>query len=113
MDIRILKNEENIYILEPKGSLDLYGSNQLKDHVMKLVEREIAGIIIDMKEVDTIRSAGIGALINISSTLKKLNYGLAIANTNEAVKNAMDVTHLTAYLPIVPTLKEAVNHIAK
>ena len=111
MDIRILKNDDDIFILELKGSLDLYSSKQIKEMVMKLIEKKIEGIILDLKEVDSIKSAGIGALINISSTLKKLNYALAITNVGHAVQKAMEVTRLTGYLPIFPTLKRAVEHI--
>jgi len=111
MEIRILKNDDNIFVLELQGNFDLYSSNQVKDLVMKLIEKHIEGIILDLKEVNNIRSAGIGALINISSTLRKLNCGLALANINETVLKTMEVSKLTNYLPITANLKDAVERI--
>jgi anti-sigma B factor antagonist len=111
MGIRVFKNEADIFVIELSGNLDLYRSNQLKDTVMKLIEQNLNGIIIDMKSVESIASAGVGALITISSTLKKLNYALAIANIKGAVHTALEVSRFASYLPIVPTLKEAVDSI--
>ena len=111
MTIRLLKNDEEIYILELSGNLDLYSSNQLKEHVMKLIEKRIKGAIIDLRWVDLINSAGIGSLIFISSTFKNLNYALAITNINARIRKTMDITRLTGYLPIAASLREAVDKI--
>ena len=107
MVIRVLKNDQDIYILGLYGSLDLYSSNQLKDLVMKILERRVEKLILDLKKMDSINSSGMGALINVSSTFKKLNIPMAITNMNSAVQKAMDITKLSGYLPLSPTLKAA------
>ena len=109
MEIRVLKNDDEIYILELQGNLDLYSSNQIKDLVMKLIEKKFEGMIIDLGKVDAINSAGIGALIYISSTLKKLNYTLAITNISSVVQKTMEATKLTGHMPITQTLREALD----
>ena len=109
MNIRILKNDSEIYILELHGIIDLYGSARIKELVMKLIERKIERLILDLKDVGRINSTGVAALVYISSTLKKLNYGLVITNANRFVQKEMEVTKLSRLLPIVPTLKEAVK----
>lgn len=110
MDFRVLKNDEEVYIIEPQGNLDMFNSNQLKELVMKLLERKVEKIVLDLKKVNAINSTGIGALINISSTLKKLKTALAITNMNKPVQKAMEITKLSGYLPIVPNMKEAMEH---
>jgi anti-sigma B factor antagonist len=109
MAMKVLKNPENIYILELQGELDLFTSNMLKELVMKMIEQKIERFIVDLKKANTITSAGLGALVYVSSTAKKMNIALAFTNINEAVKNAIEVTKLAGYFPIVPTLKEAVE----
>jgi len=111
MEIRLLRNNSEIYILELNGSLDLYNSIRLRDIAIKIAEREITGIIIDMKAVENIESAGIGALICISSTLKKINCSFAITNVVGVVRRTIEITKLTGYLPITQTLSEAVETI--
>ncbi|AEF80069.1 STAS domain-containing protein [Leadbettera azotonutricia] len=109
MAIKVLKNDENIYIVELQNELDLFSSNMLKELVMKMVEKKIERFIIDLKKTETITSAGLGALVYVSSTAKKMDFALAFTNINEAVKKAIDITKLTGYFPITPTLKEAVE----
>ena len=109
VNIRIQKNQDEIYILELHGSLDLYSSDRIKELVMRLIELKIERFILDLKNVDRINSAGIGALVNISSTLKKLNLALAITNIKGPVKKAVEITKLSGLLPISPTLREAVE----
>ena len=111
MDIRVYRNEDEIYILELRGNFDLYSSTRIKDMVMKIIENKIEGLILDLKAVDAINTDGIGALINISSTLRKLNYALAITNISEVVSKTMEVTKLKGYLPITPTLRDAIDRI--
>ena len=109
MDMRILKNNDDIIVLQPEGSLDLCGSVRLKDCVIKLLEQKVEGIIIDLGKITAIESAGIGALINISSTLGKIRLPLAIINISEAVGNAMKAAKYAGYLPIASGLREAVD----
>lgn len=111
MEYRVLKNNDEIYVLELRGRMDLYSSNQVKDLVMKLIENKIEGLIVDLEKVDAINSAGIGALIYISSTLKKLNCALALTKISNVVEKTMTVTKLTGYMPITQTLKEAIDLI--
>ena len=109
MKIKILKNNEGIYIIKPQGELDLYSSNQIKELVMKMIEQKIEHFIISLQEVHNINSSGIGALIYVSSTIKKLNYALAITGINGQVKKAMEISKLSGYFPLVPSLREAVD----
>ena len=111
MDIKVLRNSEDIFILKPGGSLDLYSSYRIKETVMKLIDKKVEGIIIDLGDVDKICSEGIGALVNISSTLKKMSILLAMTNMNEPVLKTMKVTKLASYLPIASDLREALEMI--
>ena len=111
MEIRVLKDKNEIYLIELHGSLDLYSSDWLKKLIMRLIEQKIECFILDLKDINNINSAGVGALVNISSTIKKLNLVLAISNVRGLVKKAMNVTKLSGLLPITSNLKEAVENI--
>ncbi|MDR0720746.1 MAG: STAS domain-containing protein [Treponema sp.] len=107
--MKILKNESNIFIIQVQGNMDLFSSNLLKEQVMKMIEQKIERFIIDLKETVTINSAGIGALINISSTAQKLNFHFILVNVNDEIREALEINKLSAYIPIAATLKEAVK----
>ena len=108
MEIKVSKSTGKIYIVELSGTLDLYSSLQLKDNVMKLVEMKIAHVIIDLNEVDGINSAGIGALIYVFSTLKKIKCPLIIIAQEGPVLQALEQTRIRNYFTIVKSLEDAI-----
>jgi len=109
MKIRVHKNSDNIYLVELLGALDLYSSNQLKDLAMKVIRHKVERFIIDLNKVDHINSSGIGALIYVFSTLKKLNCPFVIIASEGPVMQALEVTRLKGYFTIVPSLKDALS----
>ena len=109
MEIKILKNDNDIHLVELSGALDLYSSTQLKDLIMKMIEKKVERYIISLEKVDRVNSSGIGALIFISSTLKKLHCPLVLIIPEGPVMNALEVTRLKSYFTIVSSVKEAVS----
>ena len=107
MEIKVQKNDNDTYLLELSGSLDLYSSNQLKDLFMKIIESRIERIIISLKDVDSINSSGIGALIYISSTTRKLNCPLIVIIPEGPILQVLEAARLKHYFTIVPSMKEA------
>ena len=108
MELKVRKNEE-IYIIDILGEMDLYNSYKLKELLLKMVEKKIEKFIINMEEVEYIDSSGIGALIYITSTVKKMDLRLAIVNVQGSVKKVIELTKLTNFFPIFPNLEEAIK----
>jgi len=110
MELRIRKNNET-YIIDVNGEMDLYNSYKLKELVMKMLEKKVRRFIINLENVDYIDSSGIGALIYICSTIKKLNLKLVITNIHGSVKRVIELTKLMGYFPITPTIDEALHRM--
>ena len=72
-----------------------------------MIEKNIKIFIINLEQVDYIDSSGIGALIYISSTIKKMNLKLAISNIHGSVKKVIELTKLMGYFPIANSVEEA------
>ena len=106
MELKIRKNGE-VYIIDVNGEMDLYNSYKLKELVMKMLEKNVKSFIINLEQVDYIDSSGIGALIYICSTIKKMNLKLAISNIHGSVKKVRDLTKLMGYFPIANSVEEA------
>ncbi|MDR2211957.1 MAG: anti-sigma factor antagonist [Spirochaetaceae bacterium] len=107
MELKIRKNAE-IYIIDVLGEMDLYNSYKLKELIMKMIEKKIERFIINLEDVEYIDSSGIGALIYITSTIKKVNLKLAITNVHGSVKKVIELTKLSGFFPILQTLEEAI-----
>ena len=106
MELKIRKNGE-IYIIDVNGEMDLYNSYKLKELVMKMLEKNVKNFIINLEQVDYIDSSGIGALIYICSTMKKMNLKFAISNVHGSVKKVIELTKLRGYFPIANSVEEA------
>lgn len=108
MELKIRKNGE-IYIIDVNGEMDLYNSYKLKELVMKMLQKNVKNFIINLAQVDYIDSSGIGALIFICSTIKKMNLKLAISNVHGSVKKVIELTKLMKYFPLAATVEEALS----
>jgi anti-sigma B factor antagonist len=111
MKVRIRTNHL-IYILDLRGEIDLFESNRLKELVMKMIEKKAERFIINVKDVRTIDSSGIGALIFISSTLKKMHLDLAIANVQGAVQAVLEKTKLQGFFPLYEKIDDAIKALS-
>lgn len=110
MELKIRKNGAN-YIIDVNGEMDLYNSYKLKELVMKMIEKKVTRFIINLENVDYIDSSGIGALIYICSTIKKMGMKLVITNIHGSVKKVIELTKLMGYFPITPTIDEALRRL--
>ncbi|EPF30541.1 anti-sigma factor antagonist [Treponema maltophilum] len=108
MELKIRKSAE-IYIVDVNGEMDLYNSYKLKELIMKMLEKKVRTFIINLEQVDYIDSSGIGALIYICSTIKKMNLKLSITNVHGSVKKVIELTKLMGYFPIASTVEEALG----
>jgi anti-sigma B factor antagonist len=108
MELKIRKNGDT-YIIDVNGEMDLYNSYKLKELVMKMLEKKVERYIVNLQGVDYIDSSGIGALIYICSTIKKLNLKLTIANIHGSVKKVIELTKLMGYFPISASMEEALK----
>ncbi len=107
MDLKIRKTGNN-YIIDVNGEMDLYNSYKLKELVMKMLEKKVEHFIINLENVDYIDSSGIGALIYICSTIKKMSLRLIITNIHGSVKKVIELTKLMGYFPITNSIEEAI-----
>lgn len=107
MELKIRKNGNN-YIIDVNGEMDLYNSYKLKELVMKMLEKKVERFIINLENVDYIDSSGIGALIYICSTIKKMSLRLIITNIHGSVKKVIELTKLMGYFPITNSIEEAI-----
>ncbi|MGA2546875.1 MAG: anti-sigma factor antagonist [Rectinemataceae bacterium] len=111
MDLNIRKSDRN-YIIDVNGEMDLYNSYKLKELVMKMLEKKVERFIINLENVDYIDSSGIGALISICSTIRKMDLKLFITNIHGSVKKVIELTKLMGYFPITPTIDDALRRMA-
>ncbi|MDR3335976.1 MAG: STAS domain-containing protein [Treponema sp.] len=112
MELSILE-QDGITLIECSGELDLSGSRQLKKFFMKLVLEQKDRFIISLREVTLIDSSGVGALIFIASTVRKLELQFTFTETPERVMWLIEKIRLKSYLPFTDTLEKAAEQLGQ
>lgn len=70
-------------------------------------EDSTAALIIDFSGVPFMDSAGLGALVGARVALQKANRSLAIAGLNTPVKALLEMSKVSQFFRIFPTVQEA------
>ena len=109
MELKINQNNDHTYVLELSGAMNLNSSSQIKDTVMNAIQNRVELIVMNLHQVTSVNSAGIGALIAVSSTLKKLNCPLVIIAPEGPVMQALELTRLKGYFTFARSLEDALS----
>lgn len=110
MTIKLKKND-NIYVIELDGELDLYNAYKVKTLYAKMAEKGINSIILDLENLDYLDSSGLGCMIHIFSDLKKHDGKMSLCHLNGAPKNLIQMTRLDKLFLIADTIEESVEQV--
>ena len=84
---------EEALIVRCIGRITVEHTPELKSRVRALIPTT-KGIILDLKEVSRLDSAGIGTIVGLYVSAKKANCEFLLANYNGTVRNLLGLTHL-------------------
>ena len=77
-----------------EGELDVSTADKLKEHLHKLVEKEIVDMKINLTNLDYIDSTGLGVMIGVLKKLKISDKEIYIINPKSNVKKIFTITGL-------------------
>ena len=80
----------------------------LDDKLFSLIGRGRVKVVVDLSGCDWINSTGLGRLIHHSTTFKKNNGELKLANLTEKIDKIITITRLTEVFDVVDTVEAAV-----
>ncbi len=96
-------------ILALKGPLTIHTIFNFQTAVR---EESAAALIIDFSGVPFMDSAGLGALVGARVALQKANRQLALAGLNTQVSALLDMSKVSQFFRILPTVEEAQAAVA-
>jgi len=97
------REDRNYLVLTVAGPINSYTFSEFQEKVFKAVAQ--SDTAIEMDQVTTLSSAGIGVLMAAMEDAAAAGHGLAIVKPSEVVKLALDSTGFGDRFPVVPTLK--------
>ena len=109
MEIHI-RTSGNVTILDLNGSLIIGRSEEsLRETVKQLIDEERRFLLLNLSEVPTIDSSGIGAMIKSFTSVKEVNGKLKVLKPSRMARQLLSITGLLSVLETYEDEKTAVS----
>ena len=103
------KNEINIFKLN--GRLDSNTSPELEKKLAGAMEGGARNMVLDFENLDYISSAGLRIILKTTKDLKRAEGALILCSMQDYVKEVFEIAGFDSFLPIVPTVDEALSKL--
>jgi anti-sigma B factor antagonist len=105
-----VKNELGVTILEPKGKITIgAGDVALRDAVAEALEAGARNILVNLEQVTTMDSSGIGELVSAYTTVTNRGGKLKLLNLPPKVMDILQITQLVTVFEIFDHKQEAID----
>jgi len=108
MDIETL-TVENTEVVRLKGRLDATNAPDLEKELGPIIEKADKNLLINMKDLDYISSAGLRTLLMAAKLMKKKGGTLILCSLQDAVREVFNIAGFTELFPIHDSEETAVR----
>ena len=109
MTIQNERAQGGVSVVKIRGDLDMYSSNQLKEHFMKLFNKEEQRFVLDLSDSAYLDSSGIGVLVHVYTHCSKRGLQLWICGLQTQVMQVLELTKLDGFLPLAKDSDDALS----
>lgn len=105
-----IREESSVYILTPKGKITIgSGDVALRNAVQDQLELGAKNLLLDLSEVTTIDSSGIGEMVSAYTTVTKRGGKLKLTNLPAKVVDILQITQLISVFESFDNEREAID----
>jgi anti-sigma B factor antagonist len=105
-----VRQRQGVTILEPKGKITIgSGDIALRDSVIEALDSGSRKILINLKDVSTIDSSGIGELVAAYTTVTNRGGKLKLVGLPPKVSDILQITQLVTVFEVMESEEEAVD----
>jgi anti-sigma B factor antagonist len=94
-----------------QGRLDSNTSQLFEKRIFDAMSDGTKNVVIDFKDLDYISSAGLRVILKATKALKREDGKLLLCAMQDYVKEVFEIAGFDSFLPIVPTLDDALKSI--
>ena len=109
--VNVIKKKDYVYVVELKGSLDTEAAPQLEEEMNELIDDKTKAVIIDMKGVEYISSAGIGVIMKVKKSLKQKNAKFVMIDLQPQIEKVFAAMKILPIINILDDMSEADKYI--
>jgi anti-sigma B factor antagonist len=99
---------KRVAVMSVTGRVDSATAPELESKLRGLVDEGRTQIVLDLKNVEYMSSAGLRAMVSTLKAVKRVNGDLRLANPSPRVEEVLRLAGLTSIFSIHPTQEEAV-----
>ena len=104
-----VRNRDWVTILEPKGKITIgVGDIALRDAVVESLEVGSRNILLDLNQVSTIDSSGVGEMVSAYTTVTNRGGKLKLLNLPPKVVDILQITQLITVFEVFEEEDEAI-----
>ena len=108
--MQILEDQiEDVYILKLVDRLDSNTAPELEKKINEIIERGLNRMIIDLEKIESLSSAGLRVILGAIKEFNRTAGKLVICSASEKVGEIFQRAGFNSFLPIVPTLDDAIK----
>ncbi|MCS6985206.1 MAG: STAS domain-containing protein [Leptospiraceae bacterium] len=100
MEIQVVQKGD-LVVLQPKGSLDMYSSLELKNRMDKIAVGKNTEVFIDFSNINFVDSSGIGTLIKIAHQIQEAGGKVSLAGLKPTIEKVFKISGLINVFPIL------------
>ena len=109
-----IRQNQGVTILDPKGKITIgSGDIALRDSVLEALDSGSRKILINLKDVSTIDSSGIGELVAAFTTVTNRGGKLKLVGLPPKVSDILQITQLVTVFEVLDTEDEAMSTFAE
>lgn len=99
-------------IVKMTGDMDSGNFELVEDEFNKLLESGVIGVVLDVSGLDSMSSAGIGAIVNLSRILEERKGKLLVAAARPKIVGLLEMLGAQESLALIETAEQARKMIA-
>jgi anti-sigma B factor antagonist len=100
---------KRVAVMSVTGRVDSATAPELESQLRALVDSGKTHIVLDLKNVEYMSSAGLRAMVSTLKAVKRVNGDLRLANPSARVEEVLHLAGLTSIFTMFPTQEAAVG----
>jgi anti-anti-sigma factor len=103
------RKEKKALIASVSGRMDATSAPDCQQQLLDLVNQGQSVIVLDLKELEYMSSAGLRCCLAVAKKAKSAGGGLSCCNLQSIVRTVFDISGLTTLIPILDSGNDALH----
>lgn len=96
-------------VVTVSGDIDMYSSPELRNELMRLINKQVKSLYVDFREVSYIDSSGIATFVEGLKTMKGYGGRLKLIGITEGIMEIFRFSRLDSIFEIYGNMDDALN----